>query len=111
MGSVSPPKRRSSPALPGQGQTAGDRLSKVWRSYTVQKVAMPEFQHEQPPDTVRLVSAPAEVLVQDALYSAGPEVSALQRFRIQQYRQNHFLQFLPHPVFDGQGETFFLAVQ
>src|SRR5437899_3477053 len=85
--------------------------TKVRRPDSLQKIAMPEFENQQAPDSAGMVAPSAKMLFQQLAHAFGLEISALQCLLLQQDRHNQVLQFVPHPVHERQRKTLLRSVE
>src|SRR5262245_53509076 len=67
--------------------------------------ALPELEHEQTPQPVRMVGAPFDVIREQALDGAGPELAATPCTRVEQRVSGEVAQLRPEPVGKRHAES------
>src|SRR6266850_1120311 len=76
----------------------------------LQEIAVPELEDQQMPEFPGAITYTAPVLLQSLLHATFAEVAALNGFGLEQNFEQRRYRFLPEPVHQRHGETFFRAV-
>jgi hypothetical protein len=72
---------------------------------------MPQFEHQQAPDTAKVIAAFREVFVQQAPYSLWVEIPALQSTGIEQYREYQIFQLMANPMDERQRKALLPSIE